>query len=108
MKRNDRLLLLGLAALVAGVSMLPAVGVSSDVMLAAPALALVLPLLAGRYLGEEKLARLAAVFAPARQAARTARRHWAPAVRRVPSVAVPRGGALIAASLANRPPPVRA
>ena len=60
-----------------------------------------LPLLAGRYVGEEHLARLAAAFVAA---APPSRGVAADAARRSP-LAVPRGGRLIAASLAVRPPP---
>ncbi|HEX4186842.1 MAG TPA: hypothetical protein VHY83_02985 [Solirubrobacteraceae bacterium] len=64
----------------------------------APAVLLALPLLAGRYVGAERLSR-AASRAPARRPPRLPppRRAWL----RVP----PRGGLLVAASLAVRPPP---
>jgi hypothetical protein len=69
----------------------------------APSLALALPLLAGRYLGERTIERVrtarATVPAPRRD-----RRAAAP--RRRPTLAlVPRGGLLLASSLATRPPP---
>ena len=101
MTARDRHLLLGLAALVLALMCLPLAGVHSDVLLAAPVLVLVLPLLAGRYVGEERLARLAAAFAPARRRPAAALR---PAVARAPRV-LPRGGRLIATALAVRPPP---
>jgi len=75
-------------------------GVHSDVLLAAPVLVFALPLLAGRYVGEEQLARLVAAF---RGASRRAATTMAPGARRTER-RLPRGGRLIAA-LAVRPPP---
>ena len=104
MPPRDRKLLLGLAALTLALASLTLVGVHSDVLLAAPVLVFALPLLAGRYVGEEQLARLVAVYLGARRrptvmiaphARRSARR-------------LPRGGRLIAAALAVRPPPAGA
>ena len=101
MTSRDRHLLLGLAALSLALAALTLVGVDADVLLAAPVLLFALPLLAGRYVGEEQLARLAAAFvAVGRRAARS----LAGRARRSPR-ALPRGGRLIAASLAVRPPP---
>jgi hypothetical protein len=102
MTRRDRHLLLGLSALLLALMALTGAGVDSDVLLAAPALAFVLPLLAGRYVGEERLARLAAAFAPAR---RRPAGTLAPTAPRAPH-APARGGRLIASALAVRPPPV--
>lgn len=101
MPRRDRHLLLGLAALTVAIALLTRVGAHSDVLLLLPALLFALPLLAGRYVGEECLARLAAAFVAARRRPAgslptTARRRPRP---------LPRGGHLIAASLAVRPPP---
>jgi hypothetical protein len=101
MPRRDRQLLPGLVALSLAVATLTLVGVHSDVLLALPVLLLAVPLLAGRYVGEERLARLAAAFAPPRRRPAGA---LATTARRTP-LAVPRGGRLIAASLAVRPPP---
>jgi hypothetical protein len=98
---RDRHLLLGLAALTLALAALTLVGVRSDVLLAVPVLLFALPLLAGRYVGEERLARLAAAFVPIRGRAAGSP---ATAARRSPR-ALPRGGRLIAASLAVRPPP---
>jgi hypothetical protein len=101
MPRRDRHVLLALAAL----SLLFAVvqsatGISADVLLAVPALLLLLPLLAGRYVGEEGLARLAgrAVTPRRRSPVSLGMRRRAPRV-------LPRGGRLIAAALAERGPP---
>ncbi|MDX6718185.1 MAG: hypothetical protein QOJ63_439 [Solirubrobacteraceae bacterium] len=98
---RDRHLLLGLAALTLALAASTLVGVHSDVLLAVPVLLLALPLLAGRYVGEERLARLAAAFVSIRDRAEGSP---ATAARRSPR-ALPRGGRLIAASLAERPPP---
>ena len=71
----------------------------------APALLLLLPLLGGRYIGAERLERMAR-----RRARRPARRRSLriPAPRRAARVLVPRGARLIAFSLAVRPPPAAA
>ena len=101
MTRRDRQLLLGLAALTLALASLTLLGVHSDVLLAAPVLVFALPLLAGRFVGEEQLARLVAAFSTARRRpAATIAAH----ARRAPRT-LPRGGRLIAAALAVRPPP---
>ena len=66
----------------------------------APLAFLLLTLVAGRYVGEERIARLAARL---QQRAPRAARRLAP--RPSPSPVLPRGGRLIAASLAQRGPP---
>jgi hypothetical protein len=71
----------------------------------APVLVLALPLLRGRYVGEDRLARLAARV---RRRPLRPRSVAAPAVRRRSLRALPRGGRLIAHALAGRPPPLRA
>jgi hypothetical protein len=101
MTRRDRQLLFALAGLALALASLTLAGVPSDVLLAAPALLFALPLLAGRYVGEERLARLAAAFVGARRRPVAA---LAPTAQRAPH-RLPRGGRLIAASLAVRPPP---
>jgi hypothetical protein len=104
MTRRDRQLLLGLAALTLALASLTLLGVHSDVLLAAPVLVFGLPLLAGRYVGEQQLARLVAAFVGARRRpAGTITPHARRSVRRLP-----RGGRLIAAALAVRPPPAGA
>jgi hypothetical protein len=78
-------------------------GFHAGLLYLAPALALALPLLLGRYVGEEQLVDLAA-------------RPPAPARRRALRLAGPRsyarvmqrGGRLVASGMAKRPPPVRA
>lgn len=75
-------------------------GLNPDVLLAAPALLLFLPLLAGRYVGEEGLLRVAARSrAPRVRAVSCVRPE-----RRAPRV-LARGGRLIAVALAERAPP---
>jgi len=101
MTHRDRRLLFALAGLTLVLASLTLVGVHSDVLLVAPVLVFVLPLFAGRYVGEERLARLAAAFVARRRrpaAALTA------TGRRAPQ-SPPRGGRLIAFWLAERPPP---
>jgi hypothetical protein len=104
MTGRDRQLLLGLAAMTLALAALTLVGVHSDVLLAAPVLVFAVPLLAGRYVGEEQLARLAAAFLGAR---RRPAATMAPRARRIER-RLPRGGRLIAAALAVRPPPAGA
>src|SRR5688572_19521978 len=100
MTRRDRQLLFALAGLTLALASLTLVGVHGDLLLAAPVLVFALPLLAGRYVGEEQLARLAAAFVAARRRPAAA---LVPRARRVAPIP-PRGGRLIAASLAVRPP----
>ena len=102
MPRRDQRLLLGLAALTLAFALVQsATGISADVLLAAPALILLLPLLAGRYVGEDGIARLTAALAPARRLPALA--HATPPRR--PSRAIARGGRLTAVALAHRGPP---
>lgn len=78
------------------------VGLSAGFMFMAPALTLVFPLLAGRYVGEERLLSLARAIPPP-----TRRSTQRPPTRSrggfEPLLA--RGGRLIGAALAVRPPP---
>jgi hypothetical protein len=102
MPRRDQRLLLGLAALTLLFALVQtATGISADVLLAAPVLLILLPLLAGRYVGEDGLARLTAALAPLRRRPAVAR--IAPAWRAPRLLA--RGGRLIAVALAHRGPP---
>ena len=105
MARDQRLMVLltGLASLlvlVAGVA-----GFQESVAYAAPLLVVLLPLLAGRFLGEERITRLVvrARRRPRRAAALPVPTAWLRATR-----SVPRGGRLIARGLAVRPPPLLA
>ena len=104
MARRDLLALLTLAfTALALAAVRHSTGLDADVLIGAPALLLLLPLVAGRYVGEDGLVRIARAtpFRP-RGAAR------APAVRRGRSPVVPRGGLLIALALARRGPPAPA
>ncbi|MTD45133.1 hypothetical protein GKE82_12725 [Conexibacter sp. W3-3-2] len=79
-------------------------GIDSWLLELAPVLVLLLPLLAGRYLGEKRLAAVVAAFAPARRRAAlrlTARLPRAPR-------AFARRGRLVASALAERGPPALA
>ena len=102
MARRDQRILLALAVLSMALAVLQHVaGINPDVLLAVPGLVLLLPLLAGRYLGEDGIARLAALAARVRRPRATA---ISGAIRRAPRV-LPRGGRLIAAALGLRGPP---
>ncbi|HEX7300093.1 MAG TPA: hypothetical protein VF257_13935 [Solirubrobacteraceae bacterium] len=104
MPRRDQFLMLGLGALTVVFAVVQSLtGLDPDVLLAAPVLLLFLPLLAGRYVGEDGLLRLAA----------RARSPWArPASSARPALRAPRalarGGRLIAVALAQRGPPAPA
>jgi hypothetical protein len=104
MPRSERRVLVALTLLSSLCLLAEAAGVLAPALLyAAPLLLVALPLIAGRYLGEERIVRLAQ---GARQGLRRpARRLSAPAGARWARRAVPRGGRLIAYSLAVRPPP---
>ncbi|MEA2357085.1 MAG: hypothetical protein QOI62_345 [Solirubrobacteraceae bacterium] len=105
MVRRNLHLLLTLAALVLVAVVAQRLG-GSELLLALPALALLVPLAAGRYVGEERLARL--VQRRAGRATRTVSRALVPRTPRAPRVVVPRGGRLIASRLAERGPPALA
>ncbi len=72
-------------------------GLDTGLLFLAPAFVLLLPLLAGRYVGE----RVLAAAPPARRAVVHALRLPRPA-----ALLVPRGGLLVGCSLAGRAPPV--
>src|SRR4051794_23000252 len=102
--RPNRLALCSFAVVVASWMAAEALtGFHSGLLYLAPAIVLALPLLLGRYVGEEQLVELAA-------------RPPAPARRRGVRLAGPRsyarvmqrGGRLVASGMAKRPPPVRA
>ena len=104
MTRRDVRLLFLLAGLTLVWALVQAVtGYDGGFAFMAPAILVAIPLVVGRYLGEERIAGLACRM-QARRAPRRAPRvtGWARAPRRLFS----RGGALIARSLAVRPPPV--
>jgi hypothetical protein len=81
------------------------VGSTTPLLFLAPWLVVLAPLLAGRYLGERSLHRLAGRLARPQ----TPRRRVATAIRHGRTAQLlPRGGRLLACSLAVRPPPVLA
>jgi hypothetical protein len=101
MRVRDPLILCAMAAVVLAAA---AAGVPADALIAVPALLLLLPLVAGRYVGAERLVRLARRV-PRPRLPRGARA----LVRRRPALrSAPRGGLLIAVSLARRGPPASA
>jgi hypothetical protein len=105
MPRRDQRILLGLAALTVLFAVVQsATGISGDVLLAAPALILLLPLLAGQYVGEDGIARLSAFVARPRRRLAFAR---PTELLRAPAV-LARGGRLIAVALGRRGPPAHA
>jgi hypothetical protein len=76
-------------------------GVEAAVAYLAPALLILLPLLSGRYPGDEALVRVAG-----RRLRLACRPPQAPPLSRPrPGALLPRGGRLVAASLAGRGPP---
>jgi hypothetical protein len=78
-------------------------GVGADALIAVPALLLLVPLVAGRYVGAERLVRLV------RRSPRPRYGRARPVLRRPPvRRAGPRGGLLIAVALARRGPPASA
>ena len=80
-------------------------GMETGVLFLSPAIVLLASLLTGRYVGEDRLARLAAARRPPRRRDSLARNPaLAGAANRRPPM--PRGGRLVATSLAVRPPPV--
>jgi hypothetical protein len=90
-----------LAALIVGLL----AGPSAPLLFLAPWLLVLAPLLAGRYLGERSLLRMARAVPgrPPRARPAAARPRLRPIVR-----VLPRGGCLLACSLAVRPPPALA
>lgn len=106
MKRADRRVL-GAIVLVSALAFtvqLP-LGLGSATVFALPVLALLVPLVAGRYPGEERIARLAR--AVGRRLRGPAPRPLSPPALRTSGI-LPRGGRLIASRLAARPPPAPA
>lgn len=101
MTRREKRVMLAIATLMALFPLLhEVVGLSAGFMFMAPALTLVFPLLAGRYVGEERLLSLArTVPSPKRRLERTERS------RSGFEPLLARGGRLIGTALAVRPPP---
>jgi hypothetical protein len=86
------------------VAVLAASGSTDALLFLAPALLIAIPILCGRYFGEELIAKL--VAPPTR--ARPARAFVEPPPPRTPRTWLPRGAHLLAFSLAKRPPPAAA
>lgn len=82
------------------VAILGATGATDALLFLAPALLLVVPLLAGRYLGVDLIVKLASRETPPRPRAAVS-----PALPEAPKTWVPRGTRLISFGLAERPPP---
>jgi hypothetical protein len=83
------------------VAVLAATGSTDALLFLAPALLITIPILCGRYFGEELIAKLAA--RPARTRPRAAL--VSPPAPLAPRTWLPRGAHLLAFSLAKRPPP---
>lgn len=98
-RRDIRVLLLACLLAVLAAAAQSVVGLDTGLLFLAPALVMALALLAGRYPGER---HLAAVRQPR---PRRALRFTGPAALPRLERLLPRGGRLIAASLAVRPPP---
>jgi len=77
-------------------------GMETGVLFLSPAIVLLASLLTGHYVGEERLGRLVAAFRQHRS--RHVRVASGPVPRRLRAL-MPRGGRLVATSLAVRPPP---
>jgi hypothetical protein len=104
MSVRDQRLLLAFAVGTSALVLLAALaGHAELIAYAAPVLVVALPLVAGRYVGEERLRQRRS---PARPRPRRVAGER-PSVRR-PAELVPRGGRLIAHALAERGPPVPA
>lgn len=104
MSRRDRRVLVALTLLSSLCLLAEAAGLMAPALLyAAPLLIVALPLITGRYVGEERMLRF--VRAARRRGRGPVARLSAPVRARRALRRVPRGGRLIASSLAVRPPP---
>jgi hypothetical protein len=104
MPARDRRLLLAAAVGMGALLLLAALAGHPDLLaFAAPLWLLTLPLVAGRYIGEDALERLRRGRPKRRRP--LASRALPRGVRRI-AVLLPRGGRLIAEALAVRPPPL--
>lgn len=104
--RDQRLLVVLAAVAALWLMVAAALGATSGALYFAPLVTLLVPLLLGRYVGEEPLARLRERVA--RTLPRARREAARPASVRAPRALFPRGGRLLAAHLAVRPPPALA
>jgi hypothetical protein len=105
MPARDQRLLLGAALATSALLLVASLAGHTDLLpYAAPLFLIAVPLLAGRYVGEERLERMRS----GRRTPLRAPRSEAPHAFRRPVAFLPRGGRLIAHSLAERPPPALA
>jgi hypothetical protein len=101
MPARDQRLLLAAAVCTSALLLVAALAGHAELLAyATPLFLLAVPLLAGRYVGEERLERLRGDSGVPRRVPRPA-----PAGARRSPVLLPRGGRLIAEALAVRPPP---
>jgi hypothetical protein len=99
--RRDRLVLWAFGVVVAAWTAAEVLtGCQSGLLYLAPALVLALPLLLGRYVGEEQLVELAG-----REPAQLRQRVLRVAIPRSRARVMQRGGRLVASGMAKRPPP---
>ena len=91
------------AALAAFAVALAVPGLETGILFLSPAIVVLALLCSGHYVGEEQLGRLCAAWQQRRP--RRPRVARSPLTRR-PRVLMPRGGRLVATSLAVRPPPL--
>jgi hypothetical protein len=91
------------ASLAAFAAALVVPGLETGILFLSPAIVLVALLRSGHYVGEQQLDRLCAAWQQRRP--RHARAARSPLPRR-PRALMPRGGRLVATSLAVRPPPL--
>jgi hypothetical protein len=102
--RRDRIVLLAFTLVVAAWMVAQALtGTETGLLYLAPALVLALPLVLGRYVGEEQLAVLAGTSRP-----RDARLRARISKPRDHVRLMHRGGRLVASGMAKRPPPTQA
>jgi hypothetical protein len=92
-----------LAITLCWVAVLGATGSTDALLFLAPALLIAIPLLGGRYVGEELIAK----FVARRARARTRPASLVRSTPSAPATWLPRGTRLIAFGLAKRPPPSR-
>jgi hypothetical protein len=104
-ERDQRLLLVAAFATSALLLVAALAGHAELLSYAAPAFLLAVPLIAGRYVGEEQLERMRSGL---RRVRRLPPRAATPSVGRRLPASLPRGGRLIAHSLAERGPPLLA
>jgi hypothetical protein len=102
--RRDRMLVWAFTLLVGAWMVAQALtGTETGLLYVAPALALALPLVLGRYVGEDQLAELAGTSRPPRPRVRSRISTPRGYVR-----VMYRGGRLVASAMAKRPPPAGA